>query len=154
MHGNGFGQNQATGQGKKKGAFTLSIAARSPSVKVGDPVWVDATLKNASDYAVNLWLDLTPDQGGYAYAVDVRDERGSVPPTTEYAKAIAKRTGGEGGYVPLDPGKALMHKVEVSKLYDLSRPGKYTIQFRKIDVFDKEAKEYVTSNPITVSLTP
>jgi hypothetical protein len=83
--------------------------------------------------------------------VDVHDENGNKPTPTERANAIARRKEGEGGYVPLKPGETLMHKVNVSKLYDLSRPGKYRIRFRWQDI---ELKMHVTSNPITVTVTP
>jgi len=59
--------------------------------------------------------------------------------------------GGSGGYLRLHPGKTLVHRVNVSKLYDLSRPGLYTIQFRRLD---EESKTLVKSNSAKVRVKP
>jgi hypothetical protein len=41
--------------------------------------------------------------------------------------------------------------ISVSDLYDLSKPGQYTIQVRR---WDDETKTWVKSNTLTVTVTP
>jgi hypothetical protein len=89
------------------------------------------------------------DQGGWIYKVAVQDQKGQEPPKTEFSRfccPIASLFG-----TPLQAHKTLTDRVNVSKLYDLSRPGKYTIQFRRLD---PDTKTFVLSNKITVEVTP
>jgi len=51
----------------------------------------------------------------------------------------------------LDPGKSVTNRVNVTQVYDLSRPGKYTIQVKQ---YDDESKSFVKPNKITVTVTP
>ena len=65
---------------------------------------------------------------------------------------------GPGGYAPsarktvfglLGPDKAIVEKMALSKEYDLSKPGKYSIQALRSD-----GKTDVKSNTITVTVMP
>ena len=98
------------------------------------------------------------------FRVDVRDSQGAVPPETELGQASGNRgdtrpqwldtsaTGREdvrgGSY---KPGEQSTEVVAVNDLYDLSKPGQYTIQVRR---WDDETKTWVKSNTITVTVTP
>ncbi len=134
-----------------KPSFSLTIGAKEAAVKAGLPIWVDVMMENKTDHDLRVYRALSGDmdQGGWVYVVDVRDDKGAAPPRTQYARSIG--AGGSGGYLPLDPGKTLTDRVSVSKLYDLSRPGKYAIQFRRVD---EESKTFVKSNKITVTVAP
>ena len=48
-------------------------------------------------------------------------------------------------------GEERTQVVSVSDLYDLSKPGQYTIQVRR---WDDDTKTWVKSNTITVTVTP
>jgi hypothetical protein len=130
--------------------YSLAITPRSLSVTAGDAVWVDAKITNVSDHAVLVYRAISEDmdQGGWVYGVDVRDEKGKQAPQTKYALSIG--VGGSGGYLRLDPGQTMTHSINVSKLYDLSRGHKYTIQLRRLD---EETKAFVMSNKATVTVT-
>ena len=144
------GQGQTERQNENP-PISLVIAARASSQKKGSNIWVEASLKNTSDHILWIYKSISEDmdQGGWVYQVDVHEEHGSIPPKTKYALNIGAG-GGSGGYVPLRPGETLTQKVNVSKLYDLSQPGRYTIQFRRLD---EGTKTYIVSNPITVTIT-
>lgn len=131
--------------------FALTISGAKSSVKAGSAVWVRAILENKSDHDLSVYKAISDDmdQGGWVYQVDIRDGKGEEPRQTEFARSVG--AGGSGGYIPLPPGKALTDRVNVSKLYDLSRPGRYTIQFQRVDM---ESKTFVTSNKITVTVVP
>jgi hypothetical protein len=143
--------------------FSLTIAAEEPSVKAGSPVWVDATVENKSDRDISVYRENTPDQGGWTYKVDVWDEKGAMAAETRFGRMIQGHIPaeelarepyvivGSGGYMPLYPGKTLTDRVNLSKLYDLGRPGRYTVQFQE---FHEQSKLFVKSNKITVTVTP
>jgi len=131
--------------------FSLTIRAKEGEIKSGSLIWVDATVESKSNHAVLVYQATSGDmdQGGWVYQIDIRNELEGTPPKTKYAHGLG--AGGSGGYVRLDPGKTLVHSVNVSKLYDLNPPGKYTIQFGR---FDRETKTLVRSNTVTVTVTP
>ncbi len=135
------------GQARSK----LTIRARSSSVKAGSPVWIDAELENVSDHTISIYKAISEDmdQGGWVYEVQVGNENGVSPNKTAYARSIG--AGGSGGYVPLEAGKRITESINVSKLYDLTRPGKYRIHLRR---FDKEAKIFIISNSVIITVTP
>ncbi len=131
--------------------FSFAITGEKSSVKTGAQVWVDAVITNNSDHDLLIYKAVSEgmDQGGWVYRVDVGNAKGVIPPETQYAKNIG--AGGSGGYIPLHAGETVTHRVNVSKLYDLSQPGTYTIQLRR---FDEETKTFVLSNKIRVTVTP
>ena len=156
-------QNAKTAQSSPP-PFSLTIRAEQPTVKAGSPVWVHATMENKSDADLSVFRANAEDQGGWVYDVNARDEKGGKPPETHFYR---RRQGhltpeevdrepinifpGGGPTYPLKPGKTIEDRVNVSKLYDLSHPAKYTIQFRRLD---PGSKSFVKSNEITVTVTP
>jgi hypothetical protein len=130
--------------------FSLSTNARSGSVRAGNPVWIDVKMENKSKHRIAVYRAISEDmdQGGWVYLVDVRDEDGKSPAQTEYARRIGH--GGDGGYIPLNPGEVLTEGINVSKLYDLGRARTYLIQVQR---FDDETKGFVKSNEIRVVAT-
>ena len=143
----GQGQSETRSE---KAPFSLAISARTSSLKTGSAIWVDALLEDRSDHRILIYKAISEDmdQGGWVYQIVVHDEQGGTPQKTKYALGIGAG-GGDGGYVPLYPGEKLTHSVNISKLYHLSRPGKYRIQFRR---YDEETKTYVISNAAMVTV--
>lgn len=139
-------------------SFSVTISPEEPTVKVGSPVWVVATVENKSDHGLPVYRAISNDmdQGGWVYTVDARDDKGVARPETKFYRfaqgrdpEVAKRT--SGWATKLKPGETMADRVNVSKLYDLSQPGKYRIQFQRLD---PETKTLVKSNEITVTVTP
>ncbi len=145
--------------------FSLTVSSEASTVKTGEPVWVVVVLGNQSDHEIPVykaWSD-DADQGGWVYKVEVQDDKGTtVPETTFYRHRQGHLTAEEdakggvmvmrsGSLIFLKPGKTITDKVNVSKLSDLSRPGKYRIQFQR---FDPESKTFVKSNAIAVAVVP
>ena len=56
-----------------------------------------------------------------------------------------------GLLVSLKPGEDWRNTLRVSDLYDLSKPGQYTIQVRR---WDYETRTWVKSNTVMVTVTP
>ena len=127
---------------------TLNISAKESSVKSGAPIWVDVTLENKSDHVLLVFRVLTgvdDDQGGWVYGVVVKDEKAQNPQATGF------KTGhGSGASIPLQSGKRMTDRINICKLYDLSRPGKYRMQVYRYGM----GNAMLLSNTITVTVTP
>jgi hypothetical protein len=142
-----------------KPPFSLTIAATDSVVKSGSVIWVDAIVKNTSDHEISVFSTL--DHLGNEYNADVWTDKSTLAPETRLGREINNHTTPEdertpqirisnGASRPLMPGKTFIDHVNVSTMYDLSQPGKYTIQFRR---YDEESKTTVKSNKITVTVT-
>lgn len=131
--------------------FSLTIATKESTVRAGSPVLVEVKMENKSDHDLAVYRAVSGDldQGGWVYKVSVRDTKGVEPPQTKFAQSVG--VAGSGGYVSLRPEKTLTDRCNVAKLYDLSRPGNYTIQVERLD---EQSKAFVKSNTITVTVTP
>jgi hypothetical protein len=158
------GQTQVAQQAPAEPKFTLSIKASQSTVKVGSDVVVEAEMKNISAedifYSVLTGRGQGPVPSGFTWEI-LNSERKPVP-FTEYGLKINRpepELGLGGSYVPaagktvfglLGPGKAFVEKRTLSKEYDLSTPGKYSIQALRL----ADAKTDVKSNVITLTVTP
>ena len=125
-------------------------------MKTGSQINVDATLTNKSKDTINLdvaaqWM------AELDFKIDVRDAQGILAPLTDYGRQAIK---GEGdlpivenyrGKVILHPGDTFKREIEVTKLYDLSLPGKYTVLAQRIDDTNGAVAK---SNTATLTVTP
>lgn len=161
-------------------SFSLAISTSSDVVKAGSEVRVKISLVNRSDHDIGLNVERTCPCGEAHANIEVQDEKGVRAPLTrrghimrgEAVDSVAEgptgtQTGnaaqpapgrveddlvvGSDFFYTLQPGKALNDVILANKLYDLSKPGKYSIQVSR---FDPESKTTVTSNTITVTVVP
>ena len=157
----GLSENASSQQQKSASSgeysFSLTIQAKDYTVKTGLPVWVDVTEKNNSDQILPFGRErpFTMDQGGESFGVDVWNDNGVRPAETDFyrkklghltpeEKAQAPLTIINGSFILLKPGEVRTDRIDVGRLFDLTRPGKYTIQVR----FP------IQSNTITVTVVP
>ena len=54
-----------------------------------------------------------------------------VNPSTSGGMVIARTQSGSAKIVPMAPGETWTHQIIVSELFDLSKPGVYTIQAKR-----------------------
>jgi len=155
------GQSSRPSQGSPP-PLSLTLSPSVDKIRAGSSVDVTVTLRNISDHAVSVWRENAEDQGGHVYRVDVKDERGSPAPDTKVGRGFKGLDDPQlessdtplvssGGWQLLKPGESQVDKVNVSRLYDLSRPGRYSIFLRR---FDEQSKSFIKSNKITVTVTP
>jgi hypothetical protein len=128
-------------------------------VKAGSPVRVKITTTNTSDREVVYY-----ETGPWHYNIYVRDATGAYAPDTPEGLGkhpwSPRRTGGGGVFsgpsfrfrLAIGPGKKQEDEVDVTKEYDLSKPGKYTVQLERPDPENKG--QWLRSNTITVTVTP
>jgi hypothetical protein len=107
--------------------FSITIRTEKPKVRAGDPVYIDVSMKNISDHDV----DCTINAGNALdnnYRYDIIDETGqTIPKTPKKHPEI----GDDSSIWPciIKPGETSPKTGGlVSILYDLTRPGKYTVQ--------------------------
>jgi hypothetical protein len=120
----------------------------------GDPIKMAITMKNISDHDITMSKWVGNSQAELNYEIIVRGNNGEMPIETRYKNVI--KEGGIGGsrkIFPLKPGEEITETSNINKLYDLSRPGEYTIQVEK-ELPASEGKGMAQSNTITITVTP
>jgi len=145
-----------------KAPFSLTIGAVNSKVSAGSQIWILVALENISGHEISVYREYTPDQGGFVYTADVRDEKATAVPETKFNRRLQSHDTpeefarepyvvlGSGGEQGLGPGMRMTDRIDVSRLYDLSRPGTYTIQVQRLDL---GSKTFVRSNKISVTVT-
>jgi hypothetical protein len=147
-----------------KSPITVSITTPSQVAKIGEAIRVNITVKNTSDHSVKLYKALGPDgQAEAANQIEVLDADGKKLPRID-GPAVQVRGQIYHRQMPmsrtmirLDPGQSSEDFLILSNLFDLSKPGKYTVTVGhglRVDV--PGADPYlmnVPSNTITVTLT-
>jgi hypothetical protein len=133
--------------------FSIAISAPEAAVKRGSQVKVGIKLTNISNREIEFF-----DTNRYCdYAVEVRDPTGSLAPEGEYKRSLLcpNGTGRVMGWrklVRLKPKEFREDEIFVSSLYNMSQPGKYSVE-----VMRKAPKEFgeveARSNLITVTVT-
>jgi hypothetical protein len=120
-------------------SFTLAITPVRERVKSGSDVRVRIELKNTSED--DIGLTCVPCGGKDCPEIEgfrpiVKDSHGNEPPLTPWGRAVyGKPRPGEAsltlnavGLCPLEPGNTYTAVLVVSGMYDMSAPGRYTIE--------------------------
>jgi hypothetical protein len=132
--------------------FKIAITAESPTVVAESDVWIKVSLANNSNHDLD-------DSGSYLteinldpnFRFEVRDEHGKLIPKRTYPHPELRT-----GYPvnrSISPGQTFTQEQRVSALYDMRKPGKYTIQVsRRASENPKDGE--IKSNLVTVTVTP
>jgi hypothetical protein len=140
--------------------FYIVITGPQKPVKAGSEVKVEIVLKNTSDRELTVGRTNAVSQAECHYLIEVRDNQGQPAPDTEFGRRIMGRETKKrvilywgDAYFTLKPNETLEDEAVASKLYDLSRPGKYIVQVSRV-VPKELGGGVVKSNPVTVTVTP
>ncbi|MFZ0479528.1 MAG: hypothetical protein WAL71_10290 [Terriglobales bacterium] len=142
--------------------FSLGISVEHDTVKAGSPIVVKIRFKNISDHDLVRMRRPEGDAHGelLGFPPIVRDAQGNEPPLTRKGRLIFGRqtpedkaiyVGVSVGATAMHPGEVITPEIRLSELYDMSAPGKYTVQ---VWHYDEEHKDDVKSNAITVTVVP
>ena len=146
--------------------FSLAIKMLpGDSVSRGTQVALKIVTANISDHTVALWADTADNrQGNSTYQISIHAADGSVPTDTpighqQKARTDVPRGAGysmtsaatKGQRFALKPGESWTDTVMLNELYDLNKPGQYTIQVRR---FDPATGTMVASNDIALTIAP
>ncbi len=135
--------------------FSLAITTKTPTVAVGSHLKVQIVLTNTSSNTIVITRDKSVEAAEQAgFSATVLDSSGKQVPYTSFGDKFFKGeliTISTPFQVPMKPGEALKQEINITKLYNLSVSGVYTIQLQRKD----EASAAVfRSNILTVTVTP
>ena len=142
----------------KKAPFSIGISTPTATVRAGSEVIVNIVLTNTSNRELNIDITKAQEPGEIDFALDVRDAKGNAAPHTTWGRRLQ----GDGSSlpppmesssleVPLKRGKSTRSRIIVNRLYDVSQPGKYTIQVGRSDPY---TAAIALSNTLTVTVIP
>jgi hypothetical protein len=148
----------AVGAPNQKQPFTLTLAAPKEPLKAGQPLILRVTVANTSDRGFMVPVSQGSPDVERIYRLHILDERGLTPPRAP----LPKPKGGKGFVIRLgsgqgrrlNPGESVVDEVNISHVYDLSRPGKYKIWIAEPFYGGPHnvPKGLVRSNSITVTV--
>lgn len=152
----------------KSAPFTITISGPNQPVEEGAEVRIHVVLTNVSGRPVSVQRSPSPELAEFYYTVRVRDEHGPEAKMTDYGRAASKgQYQGSQMLILLRPGEEDEENTVLSKQFDMSAPGTYTIQLERAISRDpkdgsfmavKSAHEpkdgIVKSNQITITLVP
>jgi hypothetical protein len=131
-------------------SFSIAITPVHPNVTARDDVWIELTIKSLTDRSIVLGsstdgnTNMDPN-----FVVEVTDEFGNPVPKVKYPVPPS----GHPVSRTLDPGATMTEQEPVSRMFDMSKPGKYTIQASG-PITDPPEASIVKSNKITVTVSP
>jgi hypothetical protein len=131
--------------------FKIAITAESPTVVAGAEVSIKVSLTNTSGHDVREGVRYILGGVNTSYQFKVRDEHGRLVPKRTYPHPELGFPGSVN-FRTISPGETITEDQEVSALYDMRKPGKYTIQVSR-RVSDNP-KDDIESNTVTVIVTP
>jgi len=138
-----------------KPPFSLTISAKPDVFKVGSPMPINVVLKNTSSHPINLVRLSLPN-----YKADIRDGQGALVKAKPLAEKLPdgrvrlRHAASSAMIVRIDPGKIgsnLFNFYDLTNDYELTKPGKYTVQLLR---YDYETKTWVRSNTISIVVLP
>jgi len=150
---------------KPQPAFTITIRTGRGVVTAKSPVEVQVTLKNTSNHEIRVFVDNSDKAELSGFGAEITDPQGLVPKITRYndvltgEKAPREKVAnpdehfvivGSGGTQPVAPGSTVELHMDIGQIYDLSKPGTYTVQVTHTDAADGIT---VKSNPLTITVT-
>jgi hypothetical protein len=124
--------------------------------RVGEPIWIKLRLKSLSYRSVKLsdtWLE-------HDFQINVVDADGKEPPRTKFGQhSFLPETLLRSTWLYLDPGQELQATIEITKVYQLTHAGVYSIRASRIVA--PESKEDAAagvetgfSNTVTFAIRP
>jgi hypothetical protein len=144
----------ADGQGSSaKPPFTIIISIETPTVKAGSRVEVNGRLTNTSKRPLDASGCYCGPSGLDTYLTwEVRDDKGNF-----VAKRVYPHPEPATGSAILDriikPGESIGGGNEISRLYDMTKPGQYAIQASRATTKEMGGG-VVKSNVVLLTVTP
>jgi hypothetical protein len=131
--------------------FIITISPIDANVTAGDQVNVQLTIKNLTNQPTDLnaaFDDLTHMDSNFVF--EVTDSHGNPVPKRTYPHSELRS--GRAVFRTLQAGATMTEPQPVSRLFDMSIPGKYVIQASGPITGDTDARA-VKSNKITVTVS-
>ncbi|HEY6251428.1 MAG TPA: hypothetical protein VI685_15830 [Candidatus Angelobacter sp.] len=126
----------------------ISISTSHAVVKTGSQVQIGVRVSNPSKVGITFQYAASDPLTCF---VAVRDATGAMAPATEQGRQLRGEHAlpqGQTVTYTLNPGEAQTRECTVSDLYDMSAPGRYSIEVQELD------GRPVRSNTVAVTVTP
>ena len=139
-------------------AFIITISAVRTVVAAQSPVEVQVILKNTSSHDLRFYVDKSAKAELSGFGAEVTDAQGLVPKITAYYNQLigdkAPRESvanphaqfvivSSGGDPTTAPGGTIGLHMDIAQMYDLSKPGTYTVQVTYMTI---------KSNPLQITV--
>ncbi len=141
--------------------YSLTIGAGSGTFKRGTDVKIQIVLANLTDHQISIARLNDTNGPEFEYVFDVRESDRRSVPLTRYGRAshgtpdagdVRQGCGDCSGFSEdVAPHEKITDEISVTKIHDLSKPGKYTVQVSRFN--DDGLKTLVKSNTITITIT-
>jgi hypothetical protein len=133
--------------------FAVTISTPKPVVKVGTAVKLKVVFINDTDEDIRYGVG-GPGRSGPVFDLDVRHSEGKPVPETPHGLILHGKNprpwSGSVYSTAAHPGDKIEEELVLNKEYDLSKPGKYTVQLR-----ERHPKfRAVESNTIPIAIVP
>jgi len=132
--------NSAAQEGKQP--FVISISSPREMWKSTDSIRLNVTVKNLTDQRLMLISLSCARQTG---EIVIRDDGGNVIPTT------ILNAGGSCFAFFVEPGKDNRESIPIDRRFNLTKPGRYSVQVAKED---STTKTVVKSNTLVLTIMP
>lgn len=142
-----FSTAQDANHVQAKQPFSIMLTFNPAEVKTGAPLWVKVSITNLQDRPLDVL------GGFFPYGLSGLDGRYQWKCTDDAGRSVAKQiiqVGSAHDYLYLEPGKTRELTVDLSRVCDLQRPGKYRATLRRRLTLPKEA--VVSSNAIAIEI--
>jgi hypothetical protein len=136
-----------------KPSFTLSISAQEASVRSGTDVQIDVVVTDVSSQEVLVETNWVRPYVEITDHITITNGSGGKAARTKLGRAASESNASLTGKIvdiQLKPNKPFTYKLDLSQLYDLTKPGKYNVQIQRLD---SNTNSVVTSNLVTLTVT-
>jgi hypothetical protein len=136
-----------------KPPFTLVLKAKEPKVSLGADIWVKIVWTNTSNVDLDASLYWDSSSGlDYNYILDFRDSDGH--PVAKAPNKFGIPPTFSAGFGTLKSGDSRDNDINLSRLYDLSHPGNYTLQVSRRVPKELGHGVIKSNNKITIAIVP
>jgi hypothetical protein len=138
---------------RKKPTFSVTIRGSRQPFKAGSAMLIDIELRNVSGSTISFFRSDDGEARPYEYVPRVHDERGEMPPRTVHGRNVIDHIPGISvgkpfpANVEMKDGDTVRQRIDLTKYYDLSKAGNYTLQLER-----GEGNATVKSNVITITI--
>jgi uncharacterized protein (DUF305 family) len=130
--------------------FKIAITAENSTVVAESDVWIKVSLTNTSNQDAPEGVMYILGNIDSSFQFEVRDNQGKLVPKRTYPHP--ELAPGSVRFRTISRGETYTQNQLVSALYDMRKPGKYTIRvFRRINY---NPEDDIKSNIVTVTVTP
>ncbi len=134
--------------GETAGAFLLTVEMPKRLYQVGAPIPLTVRLMNMGQKEVQLRQSTVYTM----YDITVRDEDGTEMPKTRFGQKQAWGAAFPKGFIRLTPGQEHSVSLPISRLFDMTLAGKYTIAVSKAIATRDSDKVRVSAPSLTASV--